>query len=120
MFDLSFVKVAVLGVLALIIFGPNQLPRMAAQAGKALRDVRRMAEGARTELQGHLGPEFSEFDLNELNPKYFVRKHLLEEPSDSVAPAAGAGDGEFGDVRDRVPAHHLAPGEKPPYDEEAT
>ena len=87
MFDLSFFKIAVLAVIALVVFGPDQLPRLAAQAGRALRDVRRLAENARADLQEHLGPEFSEFDLNDLNPKYFVRKHLLDEANAEIGRA---------------------------------
>jgi sec-independent protein translocase protein TatB len=78
LFDLSITKLLILAVLGLMIFGPEQLPRMAAQAGKALRDLRRLAENARTDLTDSLGPEFSDFDFNDLNPRSFVRKHLLE------------------------------------------
>jgi sec-independent protein translocase protein TatB len=78
-FEADFAKLAVLGVLALLIFGPERLPAMAAQAGQFLRELRRMAEGAKSELQENLGPEFSNFDINDLNPKHFVRKHLVDE-----------------------------------------
>jgi sec-independent protein translocase protein TatB len=131
LFDLSFFKLAVLAVIALVVFGPDQLPKLAAQAGRALRDVRRMAENARADLQEHLGPEFSEFDLNELNPKYFVRKHLLDEPGGAAggtADSAGAADGGVTDggvagiggglAEDTIV--RLEPGESPPYDVEAT
>src|SRR5712691_2912851 len=81
-FDLSIPKLLVLGVLALVIFGPDQLPKMAAQAGRALRELRRMADGAKADLRDGLGPEFADFDINDLNPRHFVRKHLLEDPED--------------------------------------
>ena len=118
MFDLSITKILVLGVIAIVIFGPEQLPRIAAQAGRALRDLRRMAEGATRDLREGLGPEFAEFDVTDLHPKNFVRKHLLEgfddndstEPPD-FPPDAGA---------TLTPADALAPGERPPYDSEAT
>jgi sec-independent protein translocase protein TatB len=126
LFDLSFFKIGALLVVALVVFGPEQLPRLAAQAGRALRDVRRMAENARADLQEHLGPEFSEFDLNELNPKYFVRKHLLDE-SGGVLGGAGSeaeGTGVAGigtSVRtEDDPIVRLEPGESPPYDVDAT
>src|SRR5215469_3139415 len=77
--DLNFTKLLVLGVLALLIFGPDRLPGIAAQAGRALRELRRMAEGAKSELQENLGPEFSNFDVADLNPRHFVRKHLVDE-----------------------------------------
>jgi sec-independent protein translocase protein TatB len=121
LFDLSFFKIAVLAVIALIVFGPEQLPKMAAQAGRALRDVRRLAEGARADLQEHLGPEFSEFDLNELNPKYFVRKHLLDAVDGDDAISGGMGVAGIGTpVSDDASVGLLEPGESPPYDLEAT
>ena len=113
MFDLSITKLLVLGVIAIVIFGPDQLPRIASQAGRALRDLRRMAQGATQELREGLGPEFAEFDVTDLNPRNFVRKHLLEDSGGYVEPPempAGAGAALPG----------LAPGESPPYDAEAT
>ena len=77
--DLDFTKLLLLGVVALLVFGPERLPGLAAQAGRALRELRRMAEGAKSELQDNLGPEFSNFDIADLNPKQFVRKHLGTE-----------------------------------------
>ena len=124
MFDLSFPKIAVLIVIALVVFGPDQLPKMAAQAGRALRDVRRLAEGARADLQQHLGPEFTDFDLNDLNPKHFVRKHLLEEDDlfgTGTGTSSGTGTAAIGaGSSDDAPVSLLAPGESPPYDAEAT
>src|SRR5580658_3113199 len=78
-FDIDLPKLLVLGIIALIVFGPERLPGFAAQAGRALRELRRMAEGAKSELQENLGPEFSNFDIADLNPKQFVRKHLVDE-----------------------------------------
>ena len=137
MLDLSFLKLLVLGVIALIVFGPDQLPKYAAQAGRALRELRRMADGAKTELQDHLGPEFSDFDVNDLNPRHFVRKHLMDDlngdycGSTGAAPGNGStgygstGDGTGGGLgRDGIGLQQaelrLAPGESPPYDAEAT
>ncbi|HEV3381914.1 MAG TPA: twin-arginine translocase TatA/TatE family subunit [Trebonia sp.] len=54
MFDLSIPKLLVLVVIALVIFGPNELPKIAAQAGRALRDLRRIAEGATNDLREEL------------------------------------------------------------------
>jgi sec-independent protein translocase protein TatB len=126
LFDLSFLKLGALAVIALVVFGPEQLPRLAAQAGRALRDVRRMAENARADLQEHLGPEFSEFDLNELNPKYFVRKHLLDEPGGTLTGAGSEAEGTgmagigSGVRTEEDPVVRLEPGEAPPYDLDAT
>lgn len=115
MFDLSITKLLVLGVLALVIFGPDQLPKIASQAGRALRDLRRMAEGAKADLRENLGPEFADFDINDLNPRHFVRKHLLDDAED-----AEDGDDGPGPRPRAATASALLPGESPPYDAEAT
>jgi sec-independent protein translocase protein TatB len=112
-FDLSITKLLVLGVLALVIFGPDQLPKIASQAGRALRDLRRMAEGAKADLRENLGPEFADFDINDLNPRHFVRKHLLDDLEDAEDSDDGPGPHE-------ATAPALLPGESPPYDAEAT
>ena len=113
--DLSLPKLLVLAVLALIIFGPDQLPKMASQAGRALRELRRLADGAKADLQEGLGPEFGDFDINDLNPKNFVRKHLLDDLNDDdhssrvrATPAAASAPPQ------------LAPNESPPFDMEST
>jgi Sec-independent protein translocase protein TatA len=36
-------------VIALVIFGPDELPEIASQVGGAPRDLRRVAEGAKSE-----------------------------------------------------------------------
>jgi sec-independent protein translocase protein TatB len=118
-FDLSIGKILVLGVIALVLFGPEQLPKIAAQAGRALRDLRRMADGARADLREGLGPEFSNFDITDLNPKNFVRKHLFDDLDDLSEPSALMG--ETGTEGNGVATgRSLAVGERPPYDAEAT
>ena len=79
MFDLSPFKLLVLAVIALIIFGPNELPKIASQAGRALRDLRRIAEGAKDDLREGLGPEFHDFEIDDLHPKRFLQKHLFDD-----------------------------------------
>jgi sec-independent protein translocase protein TatB len=75
-FDLSLPKLLVLAVIALVIFGPSELPTIAARVGRALRDLRAIAEDAKNDLREGLGPEFDAFEIEDLNPKRFVHKHL--------------------------------------------
>ena len=120
MFDLSIVKILVLAVVGLVIFGPEQLPKMAAQAGKALRDLRRLADNAKADLSESLGPEFRDFDFNDLNPKAFVRKHLLDPADDEPDGWSSGAEMPYGELNDPEPVAVLTPGEVPPYDSEAT
>jgi sec-independent protein translocase protein TatB len=43
-----------------------------------LRQVRRMANDAKTEVSRELGPELQDISMADLNPRSLVRKHLLE------------------------------------------
>ena len=73
-----------IAVIALLIFGPDKLPKLAADAARLLREVRRMATGARQELQESLGPELGDLNLQELNPATFVKRNLLDPIDDEV------------------------------------
>jgi sec-independent protein translocase protein TatB len=90
--DLSLPKLLVLAVIALVIFGPSELPKIASQAGRALRDLRKIAEGAKNDLREGLGPEFAGFEIEDLNPRRFVHKHLSgdvnADPGASSSPRA--------------------------------
>jgi sec-independent protein translocase protein TatB len=131
-FDLSITKLLFLAVIALVVFGPHELPKIAAQAGRVLRDLRRIAEGAKADLKEGLGPEFQDFDLDDLSPRRFVQKHLLDEPVTEAAPApapAGVGttNGTGGVVNGTgVNGTHSTPSapqdddQNPPFDIEAT
>jgi len=111
-FDLSLPKLLLLAVIALVVFGPKDLPKIAAQAGRALRELRRLADGAKDDLREGLGPEFSDFDIDDLNPRRFLQKHLLSEPNRDDPDGTDASGG--------APAAALLTGEEPPYDAEAT
>ena len=114
MFDLSIPKLLVLTVIALVIFGPNELPKIASQAGRALRDLRKIAESAKNDLREGLGPELADFEIEDLNPKWFVQKHLFDDPTADQAarqqPARQA-------AANGTP---LTPGNRPPSDPDAT
>jgi sec-independent protein translocase protein TatB len=117
-FDLSMWKLLVLGIIALVVFGPDKLPQIARDAGRTVRQLRGMAQAARAELKSELGDTVGEFDFSDLNPRAFVRKHLLDfdadpnpggalKPQTSPAPAASA-------------AAAAAPAAPAPYDLDAT
>jgi sec-independent protein translocase protein TatB len=109
-FDLSLPKLLVLAVITLVIFGPSELPAIAAHAGRALRDLRKIAEGAKNDLREGLGPEFTDLDIEDFNPRRFVHKHLSGDLNvDQGAQHQGAPNGT-----------PLTPGQRPPSDPDAT
>jgi len=113
-FDLSVPKLLVLAVIALVVFGPSELPTIAARVGRALRDLRAIAESAKNDLREGLGPEFADFEIEDLNPKRFVQKQLLDDLNADLGaqqqPARQA-------AANGTP---LTPGGRPPPDPNAT
>jgi sec-independent protein translocase protein TatB len=118
MFDIGLPEFAVLAIAAVFIFGPDKLPDLARQAGRMVRTVRELATNARSELTKELGPEFSDLDLADLNPRTLVQKHVLgalDSDDDDDADVAVSRPGGL-----RAGHSPLVPGERPPYDIDAT
>ena len=118
MFDIGAGEFIALAIIALIVLGPEKLPRYAAEAARVLRRVRQVATEARADVRRELGPEFDDLSLRDLNPRTMVRKHLLD-PID------------LDSLEDRAPrpkpADRRGPGERPeppasppPYDPDTT
>jgi sec-independent protein translocase protein TatB len=82
--DIGFFEIATIAVLALLIFGPERLPKLASDAARMLREVRKMASGARQDLKESLGPELSDLNISELDPRTFVKRNLLDPIDDEV------------------------------------
>lgn len=84
MFNIGPLEFVVLAVVALIVIGPEKLPQLTKDAARMLRTLRDLAQGARTQLNDELGPEFADFDLSSLNPRNAIKNALL-----------GDGDGDI-------------------------
>lgn len=109
MFGIGIPELAVILVVAMFVFGPDRLPDFARQSGRFVRQVRKLTQQARDDIRSELGPEFSDFELTDLDPRRAIRKHIMEawdEADESEAP--------------KVRFNPLAEGERPPYDADAT
>lgn len=106
--SLGWPEMVVLLVVALLVFGPDKLPGAVRDAAQMLRTVRGMAKDARKQVKTELGPEFSDFDMDSLNPRSFIRKNLFEDDDDEP--------GTRPDQRRGSTAAPRKPGEQAPYD----
>jgi sec-independent protein translocase protein TatB len=77
--DIGAPELLVLALVALFVFGPERLPSMARQAGKALRDLRSVVSGLRRDLSAELElDDTADLKLRDLDPRTYVRKNVLE------------------------------------------
>jgi len=108
MFGVGLPEIAVILVVAVIVFGPDRLPEFGRQAGRFVRQLRAFAQRTQDDLRRELGPEYADLKLRDLDPRQAIRKHILDaldEEDDVLAPSTA----------DILPA-----GEVPPYDTDAT
>ncbi len=75
-FDFGAGEILGLGVLAVILVGPDKLPQLAVDAAKFIKKIRAMANNATTELRENLGPGFEDLSPSDLRPKTFIKKHI--------------------------------------------
>lgn len=74
--DIGPLELVTLVVLAVLVFGPDKLPKMIQDVTRTIRKIREFSESAKADIREELGPEFKDFEFEDLNPKTFVRKHL--------------------------------------------
>ncbi|MEV7781449.1 sec-independent translocase [Kitasatospora sp. NPDC088351] len=142
--DVGSLEVLTLVIMAIVIFGPDKLPKLIQDTMGFIRKIRSFADSAKEDIRSELGPEFQDFEFEDLHPKTFVRKQLmggnedplgLKEMRDTLdirsvlddKPAATV-NGRAGtvsmDKSAAAPAASagapLQPGERPPFDPDAT
>jgi sec-independent protein translocase protein TatB len=74
--DIGPLELVTLVVLAVLVFGPDKLPKMIQDVSRTIRKIREFSESAKQDIRQELGPEFKDFEFEDLNPKTFIRKQL--------------------------------------------
>ncbi|MFJ4963646.1 sec-independent translocase [Streptomyces sp. ADI96-02] len=80
--DIGALELLTLGVLAVLVFGPDKLPKLIQDVTRTIRKVREFSDSAKEDIRSELGPQFKDFEFEDLNPKTFVRKQLMDGNDD--------------------------------------
>jgi sec-independent protein translocase protein TatB len=78
-FGLSFAKVLVIAVIALLVIGPQRLPAMASRLAQLARTVRKLSDSAKDRVREEMGPEFDDVDWKRLDPRQYDPRRIIRE-----------------------------------------
>ncbi|WP_327309271.1 sec-independent translocase [Streptomyces sp. NBC_01298] len=76
--DIGALELVTIVVLGILIFGPDKLPKVIQDITGVIRKIRAFSDSAKQDIRSELGPEFKDFEFEDLNPKNFIRKQLTE------------------------------------------
>ncbi|MFJ3275940.1 Sec-independent protein translocase TatB [Streptomyces sp. NBC_01707] len=79
--DIGPLEVVTLIVLAVILVGPDKLPKMVSDTVRILRKLREFSQSAQASIRDELPAELKDLNLDDLNPKAFMAKNLLGDQS---------------------------------------
>lgn len=74
--DIGPLELLTIVVLGVLVFGPDKLPKVIQDVMRTIRKIREFSESAKQDIRTELGPEFKDFEFEDLNPKTFLRKQL--------------------------------------------
>ncbi|KRV47078.1 translocase [Wenjunlia vitaminophila] len=150
-FDIGPLELLALVIIGVLVFGPDKLPKVIQDVSRFIRKVRAFSDSAKEDIRKELGPEFKDFEFEDLNPRTFIRKNILDNDdlglkeirngfdfqeltddltlADHDSGTGGAGRPSLskgatgtssGSGPDMRKAERLEPGERPPFDADAT
>ncbi|MFC8038774.1 Sec-independent protein translocase TatB [Paenarthrobacter sp. NPDC057355] len=125
----EFILLLIIGVL---VIGPSRLPEYTQKLANLVKEVRRMASGAREQIKEEVGIDIDEVDWKKYDPRQYDPRRIIKDalldddtkPVSAGAPAVAATAAVAAtEAKPKAPARvieRLAEGEAAPFDTEAT
>lgn len=99
MFDIGLQELLVIGVLALLVFGPSKLPELGRMFGRAMREFRRASDEFRATVETNL-------NINESDP-VIAPTPYIETPA-AAAPGTATASATLPSETESTPAETVA------------
>lgn len=133
MFGINGPEFILLLLIGILVIGPQRLPEYTQKLANVVKEVRRMASGAREQIKDEVGididdVDWKKYDPRQYDPRRIIKEALLDDDSKpmsagapaAVAAASGAAAPEAAPRRPERVLQRLAAGEAAPFDSEAT
>ena len=123
-FGLTFEKLLLIGLIVVLIVGPDRLPRVAEGFAKWVRKAGEYVRDTKSKMRDEMGPELDDVDWRKLDPRQYdprriIREALLDDaPVASVQAASVAATMAAAGTEPTRGA--FSPDVRPPFDSEAT
>jgi sec-independent protein translocase protein TatB len=92
-FGINGAELIILALLAVLILGPEKLPEYARKLTEWIRNLRRMAEGAKTQFREETGTDFDEIDWKKYDPRQYDPRRIIK---DALADPVDGGTSDLG------------------------
>jgi sec-independent protein translocase protein TatB len=87
-FGLDFEKLLVIGLIAVLLIGPERLPHYAEQFAKLVRRGGELLRDTKTRVQEEMGPEAADVDWRKLDPRQYDPRRIIRDALfEDAAPA---------------------------------
>jgi sec-independent protein translocase protein TatB len=136
-FGINGPEFLILLVIGILVIGPQRLPEYTQKLTNIVKELRRMAAGAKEQLKEETGVDLNEVDWRKYDPRQYDPRRIIRDAllDDDAAPAGGstsaagaspalaagavaaAASGAAAPVRT---VERLQAGERAPFDTEAT
>ncbi|WP_374771827.1 twin-arginine translocase TatA/TatE family subunit [Streptomyces sp. NBC_01310] len=73
-FDIGPLELLTILVIAVVVLGPDKLPKAISQTSALLRKFRAFSESAQADLRHELGPDFADLRLHDLHPQALAKR----------------------------------------------
>lgn len=78
MFGIGGGEFVAIALVAIVLVGPDKLPKFSSDSAKFIRKIRDLAQGATKDLRENLGPGYEDLKVEDLHPRTFISKHINE------------------------------------------
>jgi sec-independent protein translocase protein TatB len=114
-------------IIGVLVIGPSRLPEYTQKLANLVKELRRMATGAREQIKEEVGididdVDWKKYDPRQYDPRRIIKEALLEDDTKPVssAPAMAAASAASSAVSDPRIIERLPEGAPAPFDSEAT